>query len=216
MELYQISFDYLKACGIKANKRFLQERVQSHPDYPSLISLTDTLEELQLEYLALEVDKDKIHNLLFPIIVHTTVNGGNFEIVFSLNQILNDIDFLERWDGVVLYVTPNAVIKNKQYKIFVLRKNQTIFFAYSLITIIFLFWLTLSIIVLNIPTFLFSLLNIAGICICTLIILHSLGMDNAITKQLCSADGTSGCDKVLTSKAVKIFKEADLGDIGLV
>lgn len=49
-----------------------------------------------------------------------------------------------------------------------------------------------------------------------LIVMHKMGRDNAITKQLCNAEKTVGCDAVLNSKAAEIVKGIDFGDMGII
>jgi len=46
--------------------------------------------------------------------------------------------------------------------------------------------------------------------------LVALGKRNKLTEQLCDKDGHGDCDKVLKSKAGKIWKEITMSDIGLV
>jgi len=45
--------------NIPVSKTFLREQLLSHPDYPSLLSITDTLNELHIENTAL-------HNKKYP------------------------------------------------------------------------------------------------------------------------------------------------------
>lgn len=59
---------YLQNFNIWVSKLFLCSRMQSHPDYPSLVSFTDTLDETGLVYSAVIADKEKYHELQYPLL----------------------------------------------------------------------------------------------------------------------------------------------------
>ena len=44
----------LTLLGVKSTSKYLKDKILSHPDYPSLLSISDTLEEYQIETLAVK------------------------------------------------------------------------------------------------------------------------------------------------------------------
>lgn len=75
MEFYKTAAKYLQHCNIGVSKTFLRSRMQSHPDYPSLVSFTDTLDEIGLPYSAVIADKEKYRELQYSLLAHTKPDG---------------------------------------------------------------------------------------------------------------------------------------------
>jgi len=218
MELDVLARKYLKACTLPVNARFLTQRLQSHPDYPSLTALTDTLEELNIDHLAVTVDKRQLDELIFPLLAHTTKDGQHhFEIVHSLRELEKEKEaFLERWDGVVLMADQASVIANEEHQVFVKEERRTSAFVSLAAAAGLLLYLSVFLLHFNLRTFLLSLLSLSGIFICCLILLQSMGKQNAFTRQFCKGDGASDCDKVLHSKGARLSGFLSLGDLGLL
>lgn len=216
MDFFITAYQYLNECKIKIERDFLQQRMQSHPDYPSLVSLTDALDELHISYSTVIIDKDKLHELQFPLLAHTTNNGSeDFEIINNLNSA-NDSEFLKRWNGIVLIAESISTIRNKEHNALQKEKRgngNKIVIAISALTVIYL---SVFLFHFDLTVLLLSFLNALGIFISALIVMRSMGKDNILIQKLCITYGKYGCDKLLQSKAASIFKGAGWGDIGLV
>lgn len=57
---------WLKKLAIPTSKSFIKKQLRSHPEYPSLVSITDTLDELGIDNASLVVDKERIGEIHFP------------------------------------------------------------------------------------------------------------------------------------------------------
>lgn len=218
MEFYKTALKYLKQCEVQFSKSFVRSRMLSHPDYPSLVSFTDTLDEMRLPYSAVIADKQKYSELKYPLLAHYKQDvGDNFLLVSSADQFKKgDRVLLEKWDGIAVMVESRASVDHEEHTECLLdekRKGKRFFVAACCFAA-----LLIGIAVYNFTasSLALMLLSIAGIASCGLIILYSMGKDNAITNQLCSADGAFGCDKVLHSKAAVLWKGVGLGDVGLM
>jgi thiol-disulfide isomerase/thioredoxin len=217
MNLSLIAYNYLKACKIKISKDFLEQRIISHPYYPALISFTDTLDQLGLEYKAVEAEEKHIPQFSFPFLAHTPKAVGSFEIVPSIEYLENNREnFLNRWEGIAVMVKTPQAINNNDHEKFLKNEKKVTSNTKITIGIGLIILLLIQFLNFNWLLFIFSLLNIAGIAICSLIILHKLGKGNAITRQLCSTGKSHGCDLVLNSKASQIIKGVEFGDMGLI
>lgn len=218
MEFLRIAHRYLAACGIRIPYSFFRERLETHPDYPSLFSLTGTLDELGLAYRALRVEKDRLAELDFPLLAHTRHNGQEgFEILHSAGSPAHRQDqFLERWDGIVLMVKPGQPVVHPGYD--QVHKAQKRFRrrAAALSAGIVLAGMLAFTNGFNAPALLFALLSAAGMGLSAAIVLRTVGQDNAVADRLCHADGTGGCDEVLQSRGGRLGPDTSLGDAGLV
>jgi uncharacterized membrane protein len=191
--------------------------MQSHPDYPALVSFTDTLDEVGIKYRAFKVDSDQYVNLEYPLLAHGKFNIQedfliiNSEIQFEANNNL----LLNQWDGIALIVIPTEV--NCQEEILVRRKarNKNLQLWIG-IAGIYLIMIGASCYHFELTEFLLVFMSLLGIFICSLIILKSMGIENSVTEKLCSAEDDSGCDKVIQSPVATLFNNFGLGDTGWI
>jgi hypothetical protein len=205
-ELKEIAYDFLRLNQIKISKLFLKKRLESHPDYPALIAYTDTLEELNLEYSAFQVEKEMIEELSYPILIHSKEgNQEGFTIVQSLKAFqANESKLISNWDGVTLMVEKGAVPKNSEYAQFIGKEKQNSFTQTAFISLIGILFLGISYSNFSLFPFILSFLSLLGIITCGLIIQYTLGIDNSLTEKLCDSSSEQGCEKILHSKAGKI------------
>jgi len=217
MNLPQIAYKYLTASRIRVSKDWLQQRINSHPYYPALVSLTDTLDELGLVYNAVRAEKKYIPEFSFPFLAQTPRAVGGFEIVYSMKYYeLNKEAFLNRWEGIAIMVEPAQKTYNKGHDTFIEKEKkgnsiQKVTLGIGLV--LFLFFQTFH---FNFIPFVFSILSIVGMTICFLTISHKHGKANVVTSRLCNNEKTHSCDLVLNSSAAEIIKGVDFGDVGLM
>lgn len=74
----------LHSLGVKVTNTTINERLINHPDYPSLLSVSDALNRWQVENMAVKVEKEKIEELPLPFLAHSTENGGTFTTVTKI------------------------------------------------------------------------------------------------------------------------------------
>lgn len=217
MTFSQIAYNYLLACKIKVSKDYFEQRIKSHPNYPALLSLIDTLNGLGLENKAVEAEEEYIQQFSFPFLAQTPKAVNGFEIIPSIKYYeQNKEKFLNRWEGIAVMVAPSQTIHNIEHEIFLKRKNRNDYKLIFAATLGLIFYLVAT--VLNFePAFsTFSFLCISGIAICSLIILHKFGKSNSFTQHFCNAAKSHNCDLVLNSKASEIIKGVHFGDIGFI
>ena len=71
MDFSEIACKYLESCKILFSAAFVESRIKSHPDYPALVSFTDTLDELGLTYSAVQAEEEHITEMSFPWLAGT-------------------------------------------------------------------------------------------------------------------------------------------------
>ncbi len=69
----------IKICGSTVN-----ETLQNHPDYPSLLSISDSLSKWKIDNAAIKTTAEKLPELPLPFIANLKTNGGSFVVVTSL------------------------------------------------------------------------------------------------------------------------------------
>ena len=90
---------------IPVSKTYIKKQLLSHPDYPSLLSITDTLTELRIENTAVQIQKDQLHEIPTPFIAHLEDGFGEFVTIKNRDNLDEQFPgFFDRWDGVVVIV----------------------------------------------------------------------------------------------------------------
>jgi ABC-type bacteriocin/lantibiotic exporter with double-glycine peptidase domain len=98
-----IVHNWLQEMKIPASKTYIRQQLLSHPDYPSLLSITDTLDELGIENAAIQMEKDKLQDMPKAFLAHLNGNGGSFAMVNTRDKPENQFPgFFDRWGGVVV------------------------------------------------------------------------------------------------------------------
>src|SRR6185503_5135850 len=90
-------YNWLKELKVPVSKTYLNQQLLSHPDYPSLLSITDTLNELNIESTAIQIEKEHLTELPIPFIAHLNGNGGEFVMVENRHPDKQIPGFFERW-----------------------------------------------------------------------------------------------------------------------
>lgn len=217
-EFVKTASRFIKACGIKADTTFFEQRLKSHPDYPALTSLTDTLDELGITYSAMLVDKERVQDISFPALFHLEKNGrGDFDIIYSAADLkTRELAILPFWDGVTLGIAPDSKINNTAHEAVTKQKRKLMLWQSVFIACFISIAVISSAIHFSVWLSAISLLSLLGTVVCSLIIMHSMGKSTQLVNQICSSNMQNGCDKVLQSNAGQAFgKNISLGDIGL-
>jgi hypothetical protein len=61
--LSTVIYNWLKELKIPVSKTYIRQQLLSHPDYPSLLSITDTLTELRIENIAVQIQKNQLYKV---------------------------------------------------------------------------------------------------------------------------------------------------------
>ena len=101
----------------------------SHPHYPSLKSVTDTLRRFSIEHYALNLEYKEIKEIGIPFIAHLKISGGqlafidkieNGLITYSIQPgkplVKSYHEFEEFFSGAVIVLQPNDKIVEDNYK----------------------------------------------------------------------------------------------------
>lgn len=209
--------NWLKKLEIPVSKGFIKNQIRSHPEYPSLLSITDTLDELSIDNASLVVDKERIGEIPVPFLAHITKGGGDLLLVTDIEKTKKKVPhFLNEWDGIVLVAEkPMELLHTENAKELAKEKKQRELQLFAVVSIIVL---SLGSLLTNFSWTAFALLAtaMAGCFVGVLLIQHELGIDNAMTEQLCQTGKHTDCDAVLHSKKSKLFNWLNLPDVVLI
>lgn len=200
-------------------KESFEEAFLSHPNYPSLFAITDSLNYLSIENLAIKIPKEQFVELpeYFLAIYNTelvlTKKEKSAVIIETekgkKSQISSD-EFLKGWNQIILAIEPNLDVKNFQIK-----NSFSKWLSYSLsVTLLVL----LSIFLSNFSSLSLSLLGITivGLIVSVLILQEKFGIKTEIGSKLCNVSAKASCDSVIKSTKSEIFKGLSFYDLPIL
>ena len=231
-----------EAVGIllhRLNTRFTDYSIrtlQQHPDYPSLLSINHTLNQLQIDNIALRATYEQLQNdFPKPLLVHTQQQGGTYRVVDKLDeetiyfvdkrgklQAQLKEDFLKSWSGVAVLVDEQTKGVEKDYAV-----NRTkalldqakfpgaVLGLVLLIGYIFYYTDTLF----STFDYLFLLTKAMGVAATIPLMIRLIDKENPFVKKLChSQKGKSkiNCASILDSPAANVLGVFSWSEIGFV
>ena len=223
--MIEIITTFLSLLQISFNKQTVRNFLNTHPYHPSIISISDLLDEFNIENAAVKIGKPNFSQIPTPFIAKTSSSDGDYCLITILNE--NDITYLNekgkwvntkpeyfflQYSGVVLVAEKSKKSGEPFYfenKCKYLLKNILYLFTAILFTAISLTSLINYITqAQTIPVALLFVLNILGIGVCILLLIQSFNVNNPFINKLCSSGSGNGCNSILSSPVAKIFNGA--------
>jgi len=225
--LLGVAWAYTRSLRLSVTLATLRDKLTAHPDYPSLLSLADILEQLKVENVALQIDAEQLAILQVPYVAHLRTKGGLFVFVESATAdtvtyldhkhqrtIEAKEDFLKKWSGVVFIAEPNAHSGEKDFP----KKQQAerlenlrwplIVAGFALLTGWGMY---------DSPTVAAALLlalKAIGTVLTMLLLSVQYGKTNDFTDALCHLNQKTDCNHILTSPAAKITDWLGWSEVG--
>jgi len=204
---------------LDVNRELLNLQLLSHPEYPSLKSITDTLDYFEIENLAATVPKealDQMPNSFLALVkgersdevVLVEKKRNAVQIVTSdeKKEKLSEAAFSERWNGTIVAV-------EEQEKKSGVQSIQTVL-PYFIVAAV-----ASANVILNfdLTYLLYTALTLVGLYISILIIREDLGIKSKAVAKVCGAiSKTSTCSEVINTEGNKIFGIISLSDASFV
>ncbi|MGW8121133.1 vitamin K epoxide reductase family protein [Roseivirga echinicomitans] len=193
----------------------------SHPDFPSFKSITDSLDHFNIESLAASIPKEQFKNIDQPVLVNI-ISGGKSHLAVAINEG-NDLvkliqgstpdkelklslkNFSNIWDGSLIAIEANSHKKS------VKPSKLTILF-----TVLALLVLAQSISNgFNSSTFIYSCLAVAGVLLSYLVIQISIDPKTQNSK-FCTLGKSTDCNTVINSASSKFIGSLSLSDLSII
>ena len=212
---------------VKVTGTTLTREIEEHPDYPSLLSISDVLNNHGVENMGIRVDAPKFEELPCPFI--TQIRGAKektdfFTVVKEVSEntvyffdeekhrwtSLAKENFLKGWSGVVLLAEAKEDAGEKDYSKKIKeenRKNTIQYLSAFCIPVIAIIAGLIALVQLGtnaLLPFTFSVLTLAGTITGALLLWYEVDQHNPVLQQICSAGKKVNCGAILQSKAAKI------------
>jgi glutaredoxin len=214
-------FNYLKKEKIYIDQTEFEFQIQSHPDYPSLLSIADTLSFFKIKNLATKINNEDIANLPsnFIALIKDTNLSSNLTLVEKNNKgykyshndhvvEINEETFLNRFQNIVLLVDKDEERKELNEP----KKSKKVLILYS--ALVGLCYLTLTFINgFSISLGLFVLLSSIGVYLSYEAISSEFGIKTKFSEAICTITISADCNAVINSVKSKTIKKIGISNI---
>jgi len=204
--------------------------IQEHPEYPSVLSLSDCLSEWNVENQTYRIEKNGYDpkELFFPFLAHLRENGGRFILILSIdegkvnyadgqhqNLVMGENELLKRWDGIALHAEKKMNSGEKNYSqhyfnYFLKRLAVPI----SVVLGITVFILAAASASFTWPYLLLALVKLLGAGVGTLLLVQSSDNRNPFIQNLCGMLGKNDCNAILKSDAAQLTHWLSWSEVG--
>ncbi|MBS0030359.1 vitamin K epoxide reductase family protein [Chitinophaga sp. 22321] len=222
-----ITLLFLQALKVPVTAGTINKELEEHPNFNSLLSISDVLNRFGVDNLAVRLDSDKLLTMPAPFI--TQIRGAHnepdyFSIVKKIDgdnidyydpvsfkwQRSKKEDFLKRYLGVALLAEAREDAGERDFeKKAKEEKRKTILSLSGIIAFPVILCIAGVISVMQYgagswPSLLYALLNFAGVSAGFLLLWYELDQHNPALQQICSAGKKTNCGAILQSGAAKI------------
>ncbi|MFN0257608.1 cysteine peptidase family C39 domain-containing protein [Pedobacter ureilyticus] len=220
----------LKALGIKVTDKTLKEKLENHPDFPSLMAVSDCFNEWQISNAAYHIPKEeyKAEELQFPFIAQIPANGGQFILVHQIangkaiysdekvkRKEITEEEFLKSWSGILLYA--EATEKSGEEGYFGKKLLETIDelkIPAAVLILVLSVVLAVNFSAAPLDFNLLLVIKFIGIGISVLLLAHSVDANNPLIQNLCSLGKKNNCNAILKSDAAKATSWLSWSEVG--
>lgn len=210
----QTVYKWLRSLKLPISRNYLFELLTSHPDYPSLLSITDVLDGLGIENITAVIDKASLGEIDTPLLAH--MQEGEFRLIKPGKSAGKSADdFYTRWDGIVLAAEATSILNEAGRKAFAKQRRRTIFF-YALLASALTFT---AMIVLSAASLIHSLLivsDVVGVVVAVLIVRKDMGISDGPEGSFCFGGDPDDCNAVIRSTTNGLPSWIRWSDAGLI
>ncbi|HVU98012.1 MAG TPA: vitamin K epoxide reductase family protein [Puia sp.] len=229
--LKKVAAEYLRLLNTRVTATSIAQQIENHPDYPSLLSLSEAFTRFHIPNGAFEVGEEGFDELDSPFVAFADVPGIGKDFVLVTGKDRDKVsfrharktetvsreEFLKRYQQIVWTAEPDAESGETGYgerlKAERQKKRRRLYWSIAAGAILLLGFF------INLPAGSalafggITLLKLAGAGTTTLLLAYEVDKSNAFVRDICSAGKQFHCDAVLTSKAARIGGIA-WGEIG--
>lgn len=231
----QAVYRWLQLLKVKTHIGSINNALQSHPDWPSLLCISDMLHQWNLPNLAAKAPNKHLPNNSHPFLAVTNhperplaiVTGISHEWVSFYQYSFTKLNkepletFTQRWTGVYLLAEPNENSAEPQYEEATRKKRWKLLVPMAALLLactglIGLFWQGMA----HADTMarmagigLFAC-YIAGLAVSLLLLWYDIDKGNTLLQKVCTGLAKTNCNAILNGNASKLFSWLSWSEVG--
>lgn len=221
----------IKELRIDVSKPTVQYQLNEHPEYPSLLAISDSLNGWRIPHETYRVDKGEYaaEDLSFPLIAHLGDGGGRFILIHNIangkvtytnetekKAVMEETEFLKKWDGILLYAEKTEHSGEENYRMEQLKG----WFDQARVPFLVLLLLVCVAAVVNETELSMAYgallaVKLLGVAVSVLLLVYSIDGNNPFIQNLCSLGKENNCNAILKSDAAKVTSWLSWSEVGL-
>ncbi len=218
---FNFLFQYLEKEDINIDKTEFEYQIQSHPDYPSLLSIADTLSFFNIDNGALRVDVSEIDLLPSRFIALLSEENNNPQLTFIENKnekyyCTNDKKIIKKtrleleklWKNTVL------LVEKPKYEATQTNKNN----CSNFLPVLCFGLLSIMLLQLDstLQSKLFLLFPFIGFLFSIAALKDLFGAKSELINNFCNITSSTSCNTIVDSGKWKIFEIVNFSDLSIV
>jgi uncharacterized membrane protein len=216
-------FNWLKELGYQPNQQYLEERLLSHPYPTTARAITDSLSELGIESLAIELPLEEAYTLndpFFTLLKKTRRQEDQWAMLKFVDKTAHIstpennhtavtlTELNEAWSGIIIVADKSIVSK--------IRVSAKYLNAAAIITLL---CCIATLFLLQLPDILliaYFTAGIAGLAVSSMLFLLQTNHSRAWLQPFCQISSTINCSAILQSASSKLYRNISWTDIGIL
>jgi ABC-type bacteriocin/lantibiotic exporter with double-glycine peptidase domain len=197
---------FLEQLKVKFNKKTVANFLNTHSSHPSILSISDLLDEFSIDNAAVRINKQNFNQIEAPFIAKTQSSEGDFCLITKiekenviyineLNETVNETleQFYLQYSGVVLVAETNS---NSIEPNFLANKKKYFWQNFNTaLLIVLMFILSFSAVALQNLSWqpvLLYFTKATGLATSVLLLIQSFDANNPFINKLCSSSASTG------------------------
>lgn len=225
----EVIYHLAKLLNVNITLTSINDSLQQHPNFPSLLSVSDNLSFFGIENMTIKVPAEKTGQIPVPFIAQIKATDNANLDLFTVVRRIDDNSatffnpenqkwntcstpkFNERFSGIALIAEAGSASGEKNYLSSLRAENQKknlqVFMA---LVIPLAVLMTTGRLLMNNGANIyfhaaFLLLSMCGALLCMFLLLFEIGQFNPVFRKICGTDEKRNCSSILQSKGSKIF-----------
>lgn len=231
---------FLGLLEVRVNDKTVDEILQSHPNWPSLLAISDSLNKWNIPNGAGKIEPSQIDQLPTPFLAYTDDEETPLAIISQITETSVYIfskkydkqkaipkdEFVKKWNGIFLIAESNELSGEPNYKLIKRKYFFNSLLSFSTISAIlilsFLFLKKNLITTSNLLSYsvtgvyLQYLIILTGIVLTILLLMYEIDKNNPILQKVCTGIVKGNCSAILTSKQSKLFTWLSWSEVGFI
>jgi len=220
IENFNFLFYYLEKERTTIDKSEFLFQIQSHPDYPSLLAIADTLSFFNINNAAMRVEISQIELLPNRFVALLSEEDNKPQLCFieekagnyfctkdKMTTSITKQELEQRWHSVVLFVEKPDVETAKA--------KSKLSWIVPLVCLAF-FLLVLNSFQIHLYSGLFFIFPVLGVLFSVAALKDLFGAKSELITNFCNISASTSCDSIVSSTKWKIFEWVSFSDLSIV
>lgn len=218
-ENYHFLFEYLKKEQITIDRNEFLFQIQSHPESPSLLAISETFDYFGIQNLATRIEKEDITGLPDHFIALLKEESAPF--LAFIERLENGFRYTHKDKPVIVdpeefdTIFQNIVLLAEQEEGESTTTKNNIF-SWALIPLGTIYLASVFINGFSLLHFILVLLLVIGVYLSVEALSHELGIKSKLSETVCNLTTNTDCDAVINGKKSKIMELINFSDSSFV